>query len=64
MTNREVDVLNRGADSAWFSSFYEGKMPAFLCALQSSLERIEDSGINLAKVFSAGRESTTIKKAA
>lgn len=53
-----VDVMNSknivkvDADSAWFSWFQKNKKDNLTRVLQQSLGRIEDSGINLGKIFS------------
>lgn len=62
--NQKNTIANIGADYAWFSWFQANRKDKLDLVLKQSLERIENNGINLGKVFSARYDSFLVKRAA
>ncbi len=62
--NQENTIINIGADYAWFSWFQANRKDKLGLALKQSLERIENNGVNLGKVFSARRNDFLVKRTA
>lgn len=62
--NQKKTIVNIGADSAWFAWFEANKQNSLDLALKRSLDHVENSGINLGKVFSACRGVFLAKGAA